>query len=278
MPTPQPAAAGWPAMPPGTPPPGPAAVAEPGVPRQAALLARVAAGAFAVALLVPLVAEGDSRWNVFAVLSPIEALGVALSLWVLTTARHSLSFVAGALIGFGVVGIVAALGLLRFTLERLDGLATLLAVVVLAGAAAALAAGAGCLRAAPPEGARALNPAPLVLGLAGAGLAAVALFVDYDGFSSLWLELQEGDSAEFFFEPAVAAAAAFAGLLLLGARPRFAGGLLAAVGLAVTLHFIGLLVAAARAIGEVGEVRAAGYVGLLGGLLILAAGVLANRG
>ena len=279
MDTPQPAAAtGWPAMPPDTPPPGPAAPAEPGVPRQAALLARAAAGSLVAALLIPLLAEGPDRWNVFAVLSPIEALGVAFSLWVLTTARHSLSFVAGALIGLGVLTSVAALGLLRFTLERLDGLSTLLAIVVLLGAGAAVAAGLGCLRAAPAEPARALNPGPLVLGLAGAALIAVALFVNYDGFSSLWLELQEGVSAEFFFEPAVAAGGALAGLVLLGSRPRFAGGMLTAVGLAATLHFIGLIVAAARAIGEVGDTGAGGFIGVLGGLLILAAGVLANRG
>ena len=43
------------------------------------------------------------------------------------------------------------------------------------------------------------------------------------------------------------------------------------------LHYVGLLVAAARAIGEVGDTRAAGYIGVLGGLLILAAGALASR-
>ena len=52
----------------------------------------------------------------------------------------------------------------------------------------------------------------------------------------------------------MAAAAALAGLLLLAARPRFAAGLLLAVGTALTLHYLGLLVAAWRAIGEVGEV------------------------
>jgi serine/threonine protein kinase len=278
MDTPQPPAAGWPAMPPAEPSPAAPAADDAGVPRHAALLARAAAGSLVAALLIPLLAEWPDRWNVFAVLSPFEALGVAFSLWVLTTAHHSLSFVAGALLGLGVLISVAALGLLRFTLERLDGLSTMLTIVVLLGAGAAVAAGIGCLRTAPPEATRALNPGPLVLGLAGAALVVVALFVNYDGFSSLWSELQEGESAEFFFEPAVAAGAALAALVLLGSRPRFAGGLLAAVGLAATLHFLGLIVAAARAIGEVGDTRAAGFIGVLGGVLILAAGVLANRG
>jgi hypothetical protein len=116
-----------------------------------------------------------------------------------------------------------------------------------------------------------------VLGLVGAGLASVALFVNYDGFSSLWVELQEGESAEFFFEPAVIVVAALLGLGLLGSRPRLAGGLLLAVGVAAALHYLGLIVAAWRAIGEVGEVRAAGFIGFAGGLLILGAGRLASR-
>ena len=100
---------------------------------------------------------------------------------------------------------------------------------------------------------------------------------NYDGFSSLWLELQEGDSAEFFFEPALFVVVALVGLGLLGSRARLAGGLLLAAGLAASLHYVGLLVASAKAIGEEGGVRSAGYIGVLGGLLILAAGVLASR-
>ena len=268
-----------------TPPPRPAApdpAAAPRVPRQTVLLARAGALSAVAALLIPLLGEGFDRWNLFAVLSPIEAVGVAIATWLiarsLSAARIDTSLAAGWLLGFGALAVVAALALLRFTSNRLDGLSTLLAVIVLLGAGATLAAGVGCLRASPPEsGATTFNPGPLVLGLAGVGLAGVALFVDYDGFSSLWDELVETESAEFFFEPAIAVAAALAGLVLLGARPRLAAGLLLAVGTVATLHFLGLLVAAARAIGEVGDTRAAGYIGVLGGLLILAAGALASR-
>ena len=145
-------------------------------------------------------------------------------------------------------------------------------------AAVILAAGVRSLRSAPRgPAASGADPAPLMLGLAGIGLAVVALIVDYDGFSSLLDELKEGESAEFFFGPAVGAAAALAGLLLLAARPRFAAGLLLAVGATLTLHYLGLLVAAWRAIGEVGDVRSAAYFGIVGGLLILAAGAWAHR-
>ena len=104
-----------------------------------------------------------------------------------------------------------------------------------------------------------LDPAALILGLGGAALSTVALFVSYDGFSSLWSEVGEVGSAEFFFEPMVAVVVMLAGLVALGTRPRFACGLLLAVGMAGTLHFLGVIVAAWRAIGEVGEVQPGGF-------------------
>ena len=87
----------------------------------------------------------------------------------------------------------------------------------------------------------------------------------------------EGESAEFAAEPVVVVAAVLAGLALLGARPRVAAGLLLAVGTAASLHYAGVIVAAWRAIGEVGEIRAAGFIGVLGGLLVVAAGAWAQR-
>ena len=267
-----------------TPPPQPAAEppAEPTPVRHAVLLARAGGLAILAAVLIPLVSEGIDRWNVFAVLSPLEAVGAGVAAFVVSRGLRAgttdVTLAAGWLLGLGGLLTVAALGLLRFTLNRLDGLATLLAVVALLAALAILAAGVGCLRVARPPAAQPIfNPGPLVLGLAGAALAAAAMFVNYDGFSSLWLELQEGESAEFFFEPALVVIVALFGVGLLGARPRLAGGLLLAVGLAATLHYAGLLIAAAKAIGEEGDVRSAAYIGILGGLLILAAGALASR-
>ena len=43
------------------------------------------------------------------------------------------------------------------------------------------------------------------------------------------------------------------------------------------LHHLGVVVAAWRAIGEVGEIRAAGFIGILGGLLVFAAGAWVQR-
>jgi hypothetical protein len=236
-------------------------------------LARVGAVALLAAVLIPLVTDYPDRWNVFAVLSPIEAAGVAAGVWFAARGR----FAAGALRGFGFLMLVAALALLRFTANRLGALEVLLAVIVLGGAIAIFAAGMRATRATPDAPAPGADPGPLVLGFAGIALACVALIVDYDGFSSLWDELQEGESAEFFFEPAVGVVLALGGLTLVGSRPRLATGLLLSVGATLALHYLGLIVAAARAIGEVGDVKSAGYIGVLGGLLILAAGAWTRR-
>jgi serine/threonine protein kinase len=252
----------------------PAAEPEPNV----AGPARIGAVALLAGLLIPLFAEFADRWNVFAVLSPFELVGVAALVWIAASGRLSSEVAGGVFVGCGAMALAGAIGLLKFTSQRLGAFGLLLAVVVFLAAAAILAAGVRSLRTAPRGPAAAgADPGPLVLGLAGVGLAVVALIVDYDGFSSLLDELKEGDSAEFFFGPAVGAAAALAGLLLLAARPRFAAGLLLAVGTALTLHYLGLLVAAWRAIGEVGDVRSASYFGIVGGLLILAAGTWAHR-
>src|SRR5262249_44577788 len=104
-----------------------------------------------------------------------------------------------------------------------------------------------------------------------------ALFVHYDGYSSLWSEVGEGESAEFFFEPALAVGLLLIGLGMLGTRPRFASALVLAVGFATALYFAGVLVAAWRAIGEVGEVGAAGWLGVLGGCAAVAAGARGAR-
>jgi serine/threonine protein kinase len=247
-----------------------------------ALLARAGGGAVLAALAIAVLAPGHTRWDLFAVLSPFEAAGIAIATWgaarALSTARISPAVAAGVLIGFGVLTAVAALALIRFAVNRLETPSTVLAFVVLLGAGALLAAGITCLRGASrDEAATPVDPATLVLGLAGTALAGAAIFVRYDGFSSLWTELVERESAEFFFEPMIAVVVMLAGLLLSGGRPRLACGLLLAAGSAAALHFLGLIVAAWRAIGEVGEIRAAGFIGLLGGLLVLAAGVRAHQ-
>ena len=252
------------------------------VPPRVVVLAQAGALALLAALLIPLLAEWPDRWNVFAVLSPFEAVGVGLATWIvaqsLTARRISVSVAAGALVGFGGLTSIASVALLRFTINRLDAISVVLAVVVFLGAAATLAAGIGCLRSAERSApAGTVDPSALVLGLAGAALVAVAIFTNYDGFSSLWSELAEGESAEFVFEPVVLVVAILLGLGLLGGQPKLAAGLLLAVGTTASLHYLGVLVAAWRAIGEVGEIKSAAFIGVLGGLLVVAAGALVQR-
>ena len=75
------------------------------VPPQVILLASAGALALLLALAIPLLNTGPDRWNVFAVLSAFEAVGVALGTWIvaqaLRAASISVSVAAGALIGFG---------------------------------------------------------------------------------------------------------------------------------------------------------------------------------
>jgi serine/threonine protein kinase len=252
------------------------------VPPRVIVLAHVGALALIAALLIPLLAEWPDRWNVFAVLSPFEAVGVGLGTWVvaqsLSAARVSTATAAGALLGFGGLMLVASIALLRFTINRLDALSTVLAAIVFLGAVATLVAGIGCFRASPRGGPIApVDPGQLVLGLAGAVLAGAAILTNYDGFSSLWSELADGESAEFVFEPVVLVAGILLGLGLLGAQPQLAAGLLLAMGTAATLHHLGVIVAAWRAIGEVGEIRSAGFIGVAGGLLVVAVGTWVHR-
>jgi hypothetical protein len=267
------------------PPPGtarPAPAPEQPAPARATLLARAGAAALLAALPIPVLAPNADGWNVFAVLSPFEAILAAVAVWwiarELKARRISTSFAAGVLLAVGVLTLVASAGLLKFTAERAEAFATLLAVLVLLGAIAVLAAGVSCTRATAGAAHSApVDPGALVLGLGGVGLTFAALFVNYDGLSSLWTEFQETDSAEFFYGPAAAVAAMVAGLVVLGSRPQLAAGLLLAVGAATALHFLGLIVAAWRAVGEVGDVGAGGFVGLVGGLLVAADGLYVDR-
>jgi len=152
-------------------------------------------------------------------------------------------------------------------------------VIVLGGALAILVAGIVAARAASaPTIVTPIDPGTLVLGLVGVALACAAFFVNYDGFSSLWSEVGEGESAEFFLEPFVIVVAALvAVVVVLQSRPQVAAGILVAAGGAGVLHFLGVLVAAWRAIGEVGDVGSAGVIGVLGCLLIAGAGAAARR-
>jgi hypothetical protein len=215
-------------------------------------------------------------------MSPFEVCGAVVAGWLVARAlkneRMSTARAAGILIAVGVLMTVASLGAIKFSVQRINPAATLLACVVLLGSAAILMSGMACVRAWSTTAAYApLDPGALLLALAGAGLAFAGLFVNYDGYSSLWTEVGEGTSAEFFFGPSAAVAVIVVGMVMLGSWPRLGAGLLAAVGVQTALIFLGVIFAAWRAVGEVGDVRPAGFIGLVGGLLSASAGAYASR-
>jgi hypothetical protein len=240
-----------------------------------------AIGLFGAAALPLLVDDSMTRWNLFAVMSPMVAVAAAVVLWVvadgLQSRRVPLPFAGGLLVAVGALIAVGALGLISYSADWVGWVAIPLAGVALLGAAA-LAVGISCLRTASGD----RGPAPaersmMALALVGTLLAAVALFIPYDGFSSLWDEVIEGESAAFAYLPITAVLLLVVAVFLLGSRRRLAAGMLTATGVLLAVHFVGVLLAASFAVGEVGEVRAAWVVGVAGGVLAGLAGWLTQQ-
>ena len=112
----------------------------------------------------------------------------------------------------------------------------------------------------------------MLLAVLAVVVAVGALFVPYDGPSSLWIEVQEGSSAAFAYLPIVAVLLMVAAILLLGSRRQMAAGMLGADGVLLATHFVGVLLAATFAVGEIGEVRPGWVLGVAGGVLAAVAG------
>ena len=212
------------------------------------------------------------RWNVFAVLSPFEAIGAAVAAWVVAQAlelgaalrRHRRRRAdrvrrpdAGRLAGAAAVHAPPAR-------RALDGAGR--RRPARRGRDCSPPASAACTllaqRSRPPR----VDPGPLVLGLAGAVLAGRG---DLHQLRRLQLAVERAGRGR---ERRVRVRAGGPGRgharwasALLGAQPRLAAGLLLAAGTAASLHYLGVIVAAWRAIGEVGDIRAAGFIGVLGG-------------
>ena len=70
------------------------------------------------------------------------------------------------------------------------------------------------------------------------------------------------------FEPAAVIGCLAFGMLSLSSRRRFATAVLISAGALTAVHYVGVVIAAWQAIGEEGEVRSAGWVGIAGGLLV----------
>ncbi|MFE7223545.1 caspase domain-containing protein [Nocardioides sp. NPDC057577] len=253
--------------------PRPVAATEPQPPAWVPAVASTAAVGLLAAVPLPLLAETTTSWNSFAVVAPFEVALAALALLLaagrLRRGQLATASAAGLFIVVGVLMGAAGVGLVKFSLEDIGGIGVALSLLVVCGGAGAVVAGRACLNVSPPDhDLGPVEPVWLVSAMAGAGLAALALFLPYDGFSSLWTEVEEGTSAEYIFEPAAAVGCLAMGMLTLSSRRRFATAVLISAGTLTAVHYLGVVIAAWQAIGEEGEVRSAGWVGIAGGLLV----------
>lgn len=253
--------------------PRPVAATEPQPPAWVPAVASIAAVALLAAIPLPLLAETPSSWDSFAVVTPFEAALAALALILaafrLRRRQLATADAAGLFIVVGVLMGAAGIGLVKFSLEEIGAIGVVLSLLVVCGAVGAVVAGRACLSVSSRD--RDLGPVDsvwLVSTMAGAGLATLALFIPYDGFSSFWTEVEEGASAEFIFEPAAVVGCLALGMLSLSSRRQFATAVLISAGALTAVHYVGVVIAAWQAIGEEGEVRSAGWVGIAGGVLV----------
>jgi hypothetical protein len=211
------------------------------------------------------------------VLSPIEGVLAAIAAWLVVDAlragRLPTSTGAGALLAIGASLTASAIALASWA-STYASAGTGYAVLAAAGGALTVAAGVGCLAVALPTAHRATpDSGPLLVAAVGVVAAFTALFIPYDGQSSLRTEI--GESSQLFSSAACGCVVALAALLALPAWPRLAAGALLASGGIVAVHFLGVVLASANAIGEPGNTRAGGFVGIVGGLLVAAGGAYA---
>lgn len=253
--------------------PRPVAASEPQPPAWVPAVASIAAVALLAAIPVPMLAEAPTSWDSFAVVTPFEAALAALALLFaagqIRREQLATADAAGLFIVVGVLMGAAGIGLVKFSLEDIGAIGVVLGLLVVCGGVGAAVAGRACLSVSPRD--RNLGPVEpvwLISAMAGAGLATLALFIPYDGFSSYWTEVVEGASAEFIFEPAAVVGCLAFGMLSLSSRRRFATAVLISAGALTAVHYVGVVIAAWVAIGEEGEVRSAGWVGIAGGLLV----------
>ena len=173
-----PAVSPWPvarALPPRAPAAPAAPVPEPAPPEYVPKLAYAGAGALLAVFPIPIIASAYEGWNTFAIQPVFETLALVLAAWWVARAVRRgavpTSSAAGVFVVIGVLGAVAASGFVKFSLERINTLATVLAFVVLLGSLAILVAGLVCLRASPGVAAVGpLDPRPLLIGIVGTGL------------------------------------------------------------------------------------------------------------
>jgi caspase domain-containing protein len=214
--------------------------------------------------------------DIWAIWSPLEAFGVAVlvALAVLAGRRGKLSrdAVDGFVLAVGVM-VFAAMAAFVGTVWDFDGTARFTMV----GSAAIAAAGVlGLLtRRAPEVGwtrrARVVVSAGFLLGLSPL-LVNMAEWGD-SGLLETW-------GGAYYLEVLVAGGVAAVAILALLRAPRArlrAGGALVAVGLLLTFHYVGLLIQIGDWEGA-DSIRLGGPIGILGAVLLVAAGVGVLRG
>jgi Caspase domain len=245
-------------------------------PRLAGSLALAGAAAVLISFMLPL-ADGEfvltylfrSVWDPFFVFSPIEIIAAALAAAGIGLAvlrgRITAALAGGLLLG-GVVVVASAIALLvYFSFDALT-------LAPLIGSTLVVASGGLLARSSPgPDARRRRDTLALLLASAGAASVVVSVFVDYEAGASM-----ASVGTGYLLEPLVAAGSIAFALLLatVFARPLIGAGLLLAVGVQTALHGVGVIIASAAG-GS--PLRAAGFVGLAGGLLATAAGTRVYR-
>jgi hypothetical protein len=228
-------------------------------------------------------ASWDSAWGfatrvdlIWAIWSPLEAFGAALLVAVAVLASRR-----GRLGRDGADGLLLAVGIVVFASMAafvgsefdFDGTARFTWV----GAVAIAAAGAlGLLTRRAPEAD--WTRRGRILASAGLLLALAPLLVNVAEWGSSGL--LESWGGAFYLEVLVAGAVAAVAILALLRAPRArlrAGGALVAVGVLLTFHYVGQLFQLAKWEG-VDAIRIGGPLGIVGALLLVAAGSSVLRG
>jgi hypothetical protein len=212
--------------------------------------------------------------DVLSALSPLVLIvGTLAAVLLAHTSARWRPFAAGLLIGFGVAGAAKYGGLVLNQLSKDDvrpgSIAVLLLVTAGAGALAVLGSRLGL----PPEEgpvSRRTRMVAVALAVAGALLVLVGCAVDYNGANSKSILADDG---WFALDPLAGALVGLGAVFVGRGSGRVGAGILVAagvVGLALWPRFIGVPIALDD---QFGSAAPGGFIGLLGSLLLVAAGV-----
>jgi hypothetical protein len=231
-------------------------------------------------------ATGIKHAGLFTAFSPLTLVLGAFAALALAFRPRTRELGAGLLIGFGVAGAVKYVGLLgRVVSEKGEESRSLSPVVfagVVAGAVLLVMAGVWLARLNAPS-ADTVVPlgilVPMLLFVA-ALLIVIGSVMAFNGgiAGGRFVRSVVPDEGWLAIDPLVVPAAALAGIILLASGRRLlAAGLLIALGIESSTLWLRYLGVSAIAPDSNGSLGAGGAVGLLGGVLILVAGLLVWR-